>query len=762
MKTFLLSLIAACIACMAACGSEAPPPPPAEKPDAPPKDPPRRVRVLVAPFENGMRGKDTDYYSIGLALAATSRFEELSVRPALLAETSAAGFTLETVVGPHVLTDAQVRLRPTADAPLSEADAVRLAKSEGAQYVLTGRYEGRVEKWKLTVTLDEVVGDRLVRKGEHAAEASIYATSKQNPAHPGVQMSAVHGMLGEGVAATLASAGVVMPPAAAARLREPLAPDAMPFINLARAYAAFFEGSDDGVKRALAKAEDAVRGWPDLHEAQRLYGYLLWQSGKAMAARQHYQEVLDPIQPGDAKKPRRIGDPDDIRALIMLGRIELESGQSDAAIGYLERAAKIRPDDARVQFWIGDARAKLGETDKAIARYELSKQLDPNGLETRKALAGLYAATKRYGDASQELSFVVGREPENVDAVFLLAACLRASGAPEKALDAYAEASARFPKDGRLRKFRGDALLSLGRIDEARAAYAEAAKLLPKDVRLQRTAEDVRYGAELAKSVLEATALKADMERLRAEIQDAVNDATWDLAWNGKAACEDGRAGSSFLLARKDWEDYDRAGAAFLRLSGVIDASLKNGEGLALTPDELASGEDLLRYGRSALRDRREILSAERGTLKPLLSRHGCSTDPDRIHVASIDGIHARNKERYVTMPEPPKRDNSGISPVVPDGAIGNVSFFVENRSGKEYVLVLDGKPMEPAIDPIPADKLVALGGKPAPRELCRKYSAALGYHAFCLRPRDRVGECEEPKNVGRDYIHEGWTPVIQ
>lgn len=729
MRTLFLTLCSIVLLMFAGCGGQEASGPP-DAPVAAPEPPaPRTVRVLVIPFQDRNPHDETAYVSMGLAAFATARFEELSRS----LDAAKVGLKLEAVVGPHGYPAEAARLRADRRAPLDAAAVLAEAQRSGATHVLTGSYGGRVEKWTLETEVHEVRPDGLVLAGRAAETRKIFAWPRDvpKPTHPGHQLATVHSMFGVGAASAFGKAQVTLPPEALAALSTPQVPDAVAFIRLSEAYRALLLGSgEEAMELALDKAESAVRIWPDYQAGLRLYAWLLWQRGRTVAARKQYGEAL-------------ARDPADVRALVALGRVEIAEKQYGAARDALREAVALRPDDAVIHFWLGEAHARLGDVTEAITHHERSLALDPANLDTHRALAGLYAGERRYGDAAKQLSAVVDGEPSNLEAVFLLAACLRASGQEAAAIEAYDRAAPRFPTEARLPKFRGDLLAARHAAGPAESAYAEARRIAPSDARWSDPS--IAFGAALAAAVRRVQDVRLDMESRRSEFQLAVSDGVWDLGWNGAKACADGRAGSSFLLASSVGASYDARGEELQRGVRTLRASLKNGEGAALTPDELSLAEELLRYEGIALRDLREMRTGHAG-LKSSLARHGCDLDRTRIHAASIDAVRARNLERSVTMPVPPARDGSGISPVVPTDARRVVKFMLENLGRQAYVLVLDGKAFEPAIEP-------------GARET---YSTTLGRHRFCLLPKGREADCEQSGNIRAADFHEGWTSIIR
>lgn len=706
------------------------------------KPDPKLIRLFILPFENGMRGKATDYLSTGLAAFLTERFEEAVQDPKLTETLAAQGFRLETFSGPLIMTQEQAALRTDSHARIDLKAARAAADLQGATQVLTGFYSGDVSKFKLAIGLYDLdAKDGLVIRAEASiGPISIYV---KKAARPGVQIVDVQSMTATLAAQVLAKSGFVLPPEAVERLKRPETPDAMSFINYARALDRHFRPVPvDKHRSDLELAAKAVSIWPDFYSARRLYGYLLWQSGSIDKARTHFREILEPLQPADASKPRRIGLPNDVRTLTMLGRVELESKQYQTAIGYLERAAAHAPGDSQVHFWLGEAHARLGDTAKAVAGYELSRSLDPNNVETHRALSALYAVSRRYDDAAADLEVVVSREPKNIQALYLLAACRRAGGHREQALEEYDRGLERFPKDARLHKFRGDILTSLGKLPEAQGAYDHAKKLAPRDARFSGKA--TLAGDALIAEITAADTLHDGMEKSRAEAQLATSIATWDLAWHGKEACQDGRSGSDFLLAQANARLFDHDGTVLTGSAISIGRALKNGEGFALTPDEQGSAEMLLRFAKTSAIDLRELFTSY-GHARDLLDRYGCGLT---VRMATIEEVRERNRHLVVEQPEPPARDSSGISPVVPTDVIGNVTFKIKNETDRETVIIFlpDGKPLEPA----------------APAHGVWSYTTKLGYHTFCVLPKTGASDCGKPGTVRYDYFHEGWSISVR
>ncbi len=670
------------------------------------------LRVFVAPFADADQ-KSRKEFSLGLALFATARFEELSLDADAAKALAAKGYAIEAIVGPHVLPEASAKLDEKHPRALDVSAMYAAAKRASATHVLSGSFAGSVERWSLTVVLYEVGTDRLIEVDRVTDQKKIfaYANDPSKPEHPGVQSVTVHAMLGAGIAKVFASAGINLPDHHVQAFSTPQAPNVNAFISLALAYEALLIDPASSAERdvherfedAMTHAMRARNIMPNYQLALRLYAWLLWQTDNSSKAREYYQIAVK-------------NDPKDLRALIALGRVELGAGQYDAARASLETAAALRPEDPLIHYWLGEAYAKLGRVNDAISRYEMSRTFAPDNLDTRRALVGLYASERRYADAATELRVIIEAEKDNVDAIYLLAACERALGHAAEAFAAYDLGLSRFPDDAKLRKIRKAA-------EQGASTFVEG--------------------------IVATDTIRDQMELMRREFQEAVNDGTWLLAHAKEGACEAGLAGSDYLFAKERGTEHERHGGDLQKRAGAIRTLLDDDWGLLLTPDEQALAEDLLLYEQKALRDYREMRTAFHSTFKPMLEAQACSLEAQEIGSTSIADIRARNDARHVMMPEPPKRDTSGISPVVPNDAVDNVRFYVENLSKQEIVLVLDGHALEPSVPP-----QVEGGKRP-------QFSTPVGEHQLCHVAKDAKPECVGT-NIRSFVIDEGLIYRIQ
>jgi len=74
-------------------------------------------------------------------------------------------------------------------------------------------------------------------------------------------------------------------------------------------------------------------------------------------------------------------EPDNVDVNLLLGRLDIESGQLDKALPRLEKLVKSHPTVAEAYFYLGMAYKASGKTDKALQTFEECRKMitDPNG-----------------------------------------------------------------------------------------------------------------------------------------------------------------------------------------------------------------------------------------------------------------------------------------------------------------------------------------------------------------------------------------------
>jgi len=88
----------------------------------------------------------------------------------------------------------------------------------------------------------------------------------------------------------------------------------------------------------------------------------------------------------------------------LLGRAQLASGKTDAALASLEQAITLDPTQtARLAFTVGAARERVGKPVEALAAYDRAATADVNAVLPRIALARLLLDAERLRDAEHRL-----------------------------------------------------------------------------------------------------------------------------------------------------------------------------------------------------------------------------------------------------------------------------------------------------------------------------------------------------------------------
>ena len=112
-----------------------------------------------------------------------------------------------------------------------------------------------------------------------------------------------------------------------------------------------------------------------------------------------YASELDAVKSREIYESVLSADKDNHDALIGMMRLELVNGNSDAALAYLERAAKAAGDDFRAELEFAMIRLMRNEFDEARAMFRKALDRAPDNVQTWSLLA---AAVMQQCDASKD------------------------------------------------------------------------------------------------------------------------------------------------------------------------------------------------------------------------------------------------------------------------------------------------------------------------------------------------------------------------
>jgi len=216
------------------------------------------------------------------------------------------------------------------------------------------------------------------------------------------------------------------------------------------------------------------------------------KTGPAIAA---LNEALR-ISPGYQDAHQNLG-----HALVMAGRTE-------EAVAHF-RAALTVTDKAVIRHALGEALDKLGRTDEAIREYETAVALEPDRFHTLVLLAKDLAASGRIPEAEIHLGRALELNPVEIEPRRMMAVVFTLQGRTEDAIREYHEILGRSPDD----------LDALNNVAWMRATHADASHR--DGAEAVRLAERARAKSPTPEAVLYSTLAAAYAEAGR--FADAVN-----------------------------------------------------------------------------------------------------------------------------------------------------------------------------------------------------------------------------------------------
>jgi tetratricopeptide (TPR) repeat protein len=217
---------------------------------------------------------------------------------------------------------------------------------------------------------------------------------------------------------------------------------------------------------------------PNLGGAHIGIGQIALDSGDSTTAEEHFRTAL------------RAGE--DGHALAGLGAIMLARGRSEAALGYLTRAAELVPDYSMIQFLLGQAFSQRGLLAFAETALGNALRLQPDLHAARSWLAEVLLKDNRPQEALvhyQALAPVAGYA---VIVQVGFADVARMEQRDEQAIAYYRAALAIEPKLATPVRMLAWMLATLGRNEEVIAAYDAYLTHVPEDVEMRILRDDVQ------------------------------------------------------------------------------------------------------------------------------------------------------------------------------------------------------------------------------------------------------------------------------
>ncbi len=200
---------------------------------------------------------------------------------------------------------------------------------------------------------------------------------------------------------------------------------------------------------------------PELAQALRLQ-----QAGDLAGAERIYRDLL----------LRQPGEPD---VLHLLGLVQHQNGDSEAALPLIAQALEARPDSAVYRRNQASILAGQGRLKEAAEAYEALLALTPEDAEAHAALASILRHLSRWDEAAEQYRRALELRPESAPWQSALGDVLQARGDLGAAAAAYRAAIALDPSFGVAESGLGNVLREQGHLEEALDHCRRAVDLAP-------------------------------------------------------------------------------------------------------------------------------------------------------------------------------------------------------------------------------------------------------------------------------------------
>ena len=164
--------------------------------------------------------------------------------------------------------------------------------------------------------------------------------------------------------------------------------------------------------------------------------YGMWHMAKAVRFTLAFITLLALSIAAEAQTPKRAQGMEDNPEGIFARAVQAhQSGDIEGAIREYQAYLALRPERVDARSNLGAALARLGRYAEAIEQYKRALALDGRNQTVRFNLAMAYYKTARILSASKELEAVVAAQPENRNALLLLADCNLRMGEFKKVIE---------------------------------------------------------------------------------------------------------------------------------------------------------------------------------------------------------------------------------------------------------------------------------------------------------------------------------------
>jgi len=196
-----------------------------------------------------------------------------------------------------------------------------------------------------------------------------------------------------------------------------------------------------------------------VHAAQIARAIELHRQDKLPEAREIYLSVLK-------------ASPRNFDAINLLGAIDVQFGEHEAAIEKINRALKIKPDSASAYSNLGQALMNLRRYDEALEALLKATELDPNHVNAHQNRGDLLVSMYRFMDAIKAYQTVIELAPDHTKAWCNMGLAYVGRQQLNEAIECFNKSIAIDPKFAKALNNRGQALRLLGRYEEAAQTFA--------------------------------------------------------------------------------------------------------------------------------------------------------------------------------------------------------------------------------------------------------------------------------------------------
>ncbi len=175
--------------------------------------------------------------------------------------------------------------------------------------------------------------------------------------------------------------------------------------------------------------------------------------------------------------------PNNIKAISLLGTLNLQIGNHDTACMLLKKSLSLKPDNAMAYNNLGSALQASGKFEESIKFYKRAIELKPDYDEAYYNLGYTLQVCNLLEEAIVIYKHAIALKPDDADIHNNLANALRKNGKPDEALKSYKQAAMIKPDNSEILCNLGAAFQELDNLDEAIANYHEAIILKPDNAK---------------------------------------------------------------------------------------------------------------------------------------------------------------------------------------------------------------------------------------------------------------------------------------